>query len=836
MSITKFGRRAVANGFRIVPVAGRQKFPAIWSEGKWKAMKDWGRYAHRQPTDIEFKIWAGWPDCSVGIVTGNVVAVDLDILDPEVAPLARAIVVEALGETLERVGQAPKRLLLYRTEKPFLGFRARPLPVEILCLGQQFVADGTHPLGHSYAWLGDSPSDTDISTLPVVTEAQVRACMDRLLNELPKSVRIAGPDNAGTLKPDADSVAATTSALGPTARFEAVEAAMSWIPNPDAHYDTWVKIGLALKAAVGRDGAKLFEEWSAQSSKNDPETTAKTWAKLKPNGKIGAGSLFSMAMASGWVPEPDMPFNDDPTEGVVIDLPAMREAKARREAESTAAAPKVRDTVDDDRYIYASTGSAKLDALIDKIIANATPMLRQIAAYHAACLSGAPVPIFSMGTAIMAISVAMSRTHLSPTDSTPSVGQVQIAESGGGKEAAMDAIRRMFGAAGMDMFLGSGSPQSEGAVLKDLKRHPVLVYGIDEFGDFMRRHDNTKNQYGIGAIIKTLVGSSNKKRWNGASYAGDRDEIIIESPALSILGTTTEDQLFTALSAGTSKDGFLPRFLFLPFQHPPKEVEFRLTPIPDPDPAITAFLRSIARMGTIPGNLAKDTPHDYSLPPAPETYFTWGPGGREAYLDIKRKESAKLSIAPDAGHQDIAGLRSLENRRAQRAQQFAMVRAISAGRTDITAADMEWGSDLWSLGIGTFLRGNAKASDMSMWGVSIQKMLEAVRTVAGENAAFIAGKGRDIHKLGKEGHGTVAEKLARAVAPLGWVSNSALRNAYKGQAEFKKVMVHCVEANLIEEIGGGMGKQQILDTFGDLMDGSELAKITKPPKLYRLLG
>src|SRR5262249_18268793 len=64
------------------------------------------------------------------------------------------LVEQMLGATpLVRIGRAPKRLLVYRAAQPLLKLATPPLflpdstkvQVEILGLGQQFVADGTHP-------------------------------------------------------------------------------------------------------------------------------------------------------------------------------------------------------------------------------------------------------------------------------------------------------------------------------------------------------------------------------------------------------------------------------------------------------------------------------------------------------------------------------------------------------------------------------------------------------------------------------------------------------------------------------------------------------------------
>ena len=88
----------VEGGWRIVPILPRQKRPAhaAWQE--------------REFTSQDFR-----PDSGIGIVTGHgIVVLDLDAYCEDVSA---AIVTEAMrrfGDTLERVGQAPKTALFYR--------------------------------------------------------------------------------------------------------------------------------------------------------------------------------------------------------------------------------------------------------------------------------------------------------------------------------------------------------------------------------------------------------------------------------------------------------------------------------------------------------------------------------------------------------------------------------------------------------------------------------------------------------------------------------------------------------------------------------------------------
>lgn len=129
--------------------------------------------------------------CGVGLRTGHLVAVDIDILDADLAHQAAEIVTSRLGDTILRVGRWPKRLLLYRTLTHFAKMRVGK--IEVLGQGQQFVAFGVHPdTLRSYDWpLGDSPLDLAFDALPLVDAAMIEAVLAELQP-------IAGPSPSGS--------------------------------------------------------------------------------------------------------------------------------------------------------------------------------------------------------------------------------------------------------------------------------------------------------------------------------------------------------------------------------------------------------------------------------------------------------------------------------------------------------------------------------------------------------------------------------------------------------------------------------------------------------------
>ncbi len=81
---------------------------------------------------------------------------------------------------------------------------------------------------------------------------------------------------------------------------ELVEAALEHFVNDDLSHDTWIRVGLALYAALGANGRDLWESWSAQSSKNEPAFTAGKWDSLAGVRSITVGTLFWLARQNGW--------------------------------------------------------------------------------------------------------------------------------------------------------------------------------------------------------------------------------------------------------------------------------------------------------------------------------------------------------------------------------------------------------------------------------------------------------------------------------------------------------------------------------------------------------
>lgn len=158
-------------GFHPTPLKGKK--PAL--PRKWQ----------RPGSNSDIAQWSTrYASANTGILTGAVVAVDIDIINSDEADEAQEICFNILGHSdFIRFGQAPKRMLFYRTDTPQRKLIAGK--VEIMGQGQQVAVYGMHPdTRQSYWWPHrDILSVSSIHDLPLITETQIAAVHQALLKQ-----------------------------------------------------------------------------------------------------------------------------------------------------------------------------------------------------------------------------------------------------------------------------------------------------------------------------------------------------------------------------------------------------------------------------------------------------------------------------------------------------------------------------------------------------------------------------------------------------------------------------------------------------------------------------
>jgi hypothetical protein len=187
-------------GYEPIPIMSGRKRPP---------MNGWGDLRITiSPDEDVITPWADqYPGAlSTGIRTRYTPGADIDIRDQDVADQVERALLNMLpngGTILKRTGLPPKRLIPFRCITPFkkisAAFKAPKTPkapdgvvhkVEVLCDGQQFVAEGIHEDTHlPYRW-ADNVCLLDVAHehLPLVDEALAR----RFVAEASEIMRRAG--------------------------------------------------------------------------------------------------------------------------------------------------------------------------------------------------------------------------------------------------------------------------------------------------------------------------------------------------------------------------------------------------------------------------------------------------------------------------------------------------------------------------------------------------------------------------------------------------------------------------------------------------------------------
>lgn len=168
----------IRNGFEPIACVGKAPVAQAWQIGRITPERIVAmREAYPQATNT-------------GLRTGKVVAIDIDIVNPDHVAQIVELAASVFGDTpLQRFG-SKGLLLCYRADTPsrkVVVSTDTDAKVEILGQGQQFISDGIHPdTGKPYEWRGlddfdeiATPLTVPLDTLPAVTPAMIADFADQ---------------------------------------------------------------------------------------------------------------------------------------------------------------------------------------------------------------------------------------------------------------------------------------------------------------------------------------------------------------------------------------------------------------------------------------------------------------------------------------------------------------------------------------------------------------------------------------------------------------------------------------------------------------------------------
>lgn len=672
-------RVLIAGGYSPVPVLSGDKMPRLPG---WQKLTP---VTH----DVE-RLIADYPDHqSTGLLTGELVAIDVDVLDEAASKAVVDLVATLPGyeNALARQGQAPKTLFLFRATEartkiatPEYIIAGKKAQVEVMGSGQQIVGFGDHPVTKKpYEWIGDSPLDVPFIDLPEITPAQIADFL--VAAEAVLALY-------GTIKKRAAPARITTTGGGETFWQRVNTAALAnlaaWVPaafsqaTEEAGTGAWrlssAGLGRSLQEDIsihpsgcqdfGEEHSEtpisLLHKWGSASSPKDAAHWLCQRLGISPE-DFGWDSQPS-APASMAVPAND---NDEPAVDE-IDPPDF-----------------VLDTISLDALSHPG---GLVEDLIDWIVSSAEQPSRTLAL-------AAVLPLVA--------AVAGSRYSTGARDTRPNLYSVALAPSGYGKEHARSQIKRLLmeSQGVLDKFGGPARIMSASALREVLEANSSVNCQIDEFGGFIRDITD-RNAGGHQRAISTDLRdyySASVTYFEGAAYRGSPPKRIY-NPNLCIHGTSTPDQFWTALSSASAEDGLLPRLvLFLVDGEKPLTVKperdvrwvphWLLAKLAD----VAGIDVSASRMGNVGSRRSLGDVMGNSAPNRPKV-VPWTPEALMLFDAIK-------SAVDDREEKALSEQQPFIRRILENAIKMALIVAIGVNPTDplLTEANLEWGASVaWS--------------------------------------------------------------------------------------------------------------------------------------------
>lgn len=283
--LKEYGERLVELGYRIVPLPPGSKGPH---------RKGWPKF-NADTTQVRQWYSNGSVNDGIGVLAATAPAIDVDILDAEVAQqmsdeIDRIFEGQAL---MTRTGKAPKFLIPFRSDEPFRKLTSSVYTdgtnehkVEILGDGQQWVAYHVHPETHRpYTWcdlVGDNGIlDMERADLPLLARGDAQRVIDafeRIASGLVASGRWSARHIERSTPAAVDKNDPFLEHAQPA---KLTDRQIDWLLSKcDASsYDDWVDVGMMLHHhyAASPESLDKWREWSSEADNFAPDQIDVKW-------------------------------------------------------------------------------------------------------------------------------------------------------------------------------------------------------------------------------------------------------------------------------------------------------------------------------------------------------------------------------------------------------------------------------------------------------------------------------------------------------------------------------------------------------------------------------
>jgi hypothetical protein len=649
-------------------------------------MPMWQVYREQAPSGGVLREWLSWPAAGAGIMLGSpageghvTVCLDLDIRDPDALD---ALLRQLPATPMARVG-SKGRGMFFRALAGLLSnvsYKAGGAQLlDVLTAGRQALIPPTiHPMGMAYRWIGAAVAPDQ---LPVFGADD--------LARMEEQLECLGWRRGGEVKPKPPPREADEGeTLWQEVNRRALDALDSWVGELDLY---------GLQRA--RSGYEAVATWRASSTGRGADKRKRNLS-IQPNGITDFGdgpkgySAIDLVMAArdvsrlaavDWLQE-RLGIAEAPAVLVARPKEAPPVEVAQRAVQSQPGGEHQGDEVRGPTSLVRVSRQSPLrapgliGAMADWILASARR----------------PLPEAALGAALAVMSVAMGRRWCGPTDSGPQLYVLVTAPTGAGKEHPIQCAKRLLTAAGhgADRHNGALGPDeytSQWAVIGRLVKAPVTLSAMDEFGAFLGRicHPRASTmERGITKTLRTAWGCPPTGIITGPERANSTATPIY-SPCLSVLGLSTAEEFYAALTGADVLNGLLNRFLLLEARARRPEREPTADAAEPPEAIVTA-LRALLEHGDAWANSQRFGSAEALRP----IRIMWAGGEPQAaYKALVREIEARQDATPA-----VANFYARSAEMAVRlAAMAAMARAVEVGAADgaaVSVEDMAWGCEM----------------------------------------------------------------------------------------------------------------------------------------------
>ncbi|NQT35242.1 bifunctional DNA primase/polymerase [bacterium] len=356
----------------------------------------------------------------------------------------------------------------------------------------------------------------------------------------------------------------------PPAKVQELRSALAFIDADP--YETWLKVGMALKSTqAGQQAYGLWTEWSIQSEKYEPLNQHRTWRNLSSNGGIGLSTLFWLARHNGW------------TEPVGLSLTEKHK-----------------------QVVRFSRSEVTPEGLYDPpgIIGDIVRFIVETAPY--------PQPPYAVNAALTLAGTILGRKVRGESGLRTNLYLVSIGTTASGKEHPRKMVKVILNAADLNELNGGENLASGQALMTRLEMTSSVLFQLDEFGQLMQslqlRNTARYNLEIMTNLIKLF--SSTDGIIVGTEYADQRlrPRSKIEYPCCSLHATTTPDIFYESITSKHIVSGYLNRFIVVDNSKVPRPPRRRLPNPPDVPAVILQWIRTVQMLRLGNGNLSGINP------------------------------------------------------------------------------------------------------------------------------------------------------------------------------------------------------------------------------------